>query len=85
MLDEFNLLFIKERRKELGKTLQDMADSLYMKNASTYMKYENGEYSFRAFHLPILAKELNCNLSNFFEKNFAKTANEERSPQHVQN
>lgn len=74
MLREFNLLFIKERRKELGKTLQEMADSLEMKNASTYMKYENGEYSFKAVHLPVLAKQLECNLSNFFIKNFAKTA-----------
>jgi len=74
MLREFNLLFIKKRRKELGKTLQDMADSLEMKNASTYMKYENGEYSFKAVHLPLLAKQLECNVGNFFTKNFAETA-----------
>jgi transcriptional regulator with XRE-family HTH domain len=60
MLREFNFLFIKERRKELGKTLHEMADSLEMKNASTYMKYENGEYSFKAVHLPVLAKQLEC-------------------------
>ncbi|WP_186333826.1 helix-turn-helix domain-containing protein [Paenibacillus xylanexedens] len=74
MIKEFDLLFIKERRKEMGKTLQDMADSLDLKNASTYMKYENGEYLFRAVHLPLLAEQLKCEVGNFFAKNFAKTA-----------
>lgn len=74
-MSEFNLKFIQCRRKELDKTLQEMAASLGMKNASSYMKYENGEYSFRATHLPILAKVLECKVENFFGENFAVLAN----------
>lgn len=73
-MSHFNLQFIQQRRKELNKTLQVLADALEMKNASTYMKYEKGEYSFKATHLPILATELDCKVENFFEKNFAKIA-----------
>ncbi|MEK4732835.1 helix-turn-helix domain-containing protein [Paenibacillus sp. FSL L8-0641] len=73
-MNQFNLRFIKQRRKELSKTLQDMADALDMKNASSYMKYENGEYSFKATHLPMLANELECGVENFFENDFAEIA-----------
>jgi transcriptional regulator with XRE-family HTH domain len=45
-----------------------MAESMGLKNASTYMKYEKGEYSFRAEHLPILAKTLNCEIQDLFEE-----------------
>lgn len=55
-------------------TLQEAADSMNMKNASTYMKYENGTYSFKAEQLPLLAKSLKCNTENFFVKIIAKTA-----------
>ncbi|UJW58773.1 helix-turn-helix transcriptional regulator [Bacillus sp. A116_S68] len=61
-----NLNFIKERRKELNISLQEMAVILGFKNASTYMKYERGEYSFKADHLPILANKLNCKIELFF-------------------
>ncbi|OIJ12694.1 transcriptional regulator [Anaerobacillus alkalilacustris] len=64
-----NLDFIKQRRKELNISLQDMAIKLGFKNASTYMKYERGEYSFKADHLPLLAFELRCNIENFFGNN----------------
>lgn len=70
-----NLIFIKDRRIALGITLQEMADILGLKNASTYLKYEKGEYLFKAIQLPALAQKLECNISNFFESNFAKTAN----------
>lgn len=69
-----NLPYIKKRRVELEKTLQDMADGLGMKNASTYMKYENGTYSFKAEQLPVLAKELKCKITDFFNRDVAKTA-----------
>jgi len=55
-------------------TLQDAADAMGMKNASTYMKYENGTYAFRAEQLPLLAKIFKCKIENFFIKNVAKTA-----------
>lgn len=65
----FNLEFIKERRQELNLTLQATADALEMKNASTYMKYENGTYSFKAEQLPFLADVLQCEVKNFFINN----------------
>jgi len=61
-----NLKFIKERRNELNMSLQEVANKLGFKNASTYMKYENGDYSFRADMLPELSKTLECDIQNFF-------------------
>lgn len=55
-------------------TLQEAAIAMEMKNASTYMKYENGTYSFKAEQLPLLAKVLKCSTENFFRKIIAKTA-----------
>lgn len=69
-----DLYFIKDRRIELRLSLQVVAESLGMKNASTYMKYENGTYSFKAEHLPMLAEVLNCDITDFFKINVAKTA-----------
>ncbi|AQS55627.1 helix-turn-helix domain-containing protein [Novibacillus thermophilus] len=62
-----NLVFVKNKRQKLGITLQEMAFELGFKNASTYRKYENGDYSFKANHLPILAKKLNCQINDFFK------------------
>lgn len=70
----FNLAFVKQRRQELKMTLQEAADSMNMKNASTYLKYENGTYSFKAEQLPLLAKMLKCSTENFFIKLIAETA-----------
>lgn len=61
-----NLNYIKCRRQELELSLQEMAEVLGFKNASTYTKYEKGEYAFKAIHLPLLEKELKCNMGNFF-------------------
>lgn len=70
----FNLAFVKRRRQELKMTLQEAANSMNMKNASTYLKYENGTYSFKAEQLPLLAKMLKCSTENFFIKIIAETA-----------
>lgn len=70
----FNLAFVKQRRQELRMTLQEAAESMNMKNASTYLKYENGTYSFKAEQLPLLANMLKCSTENFFIKLIAKTA-----------
>jgi hypothetical protein len=43
-----------------------MAETLGFKNASTYLKYEKGEYGFRAAHMPVLAKKLGCELRDLF-------------------
>lgn len=73
-MQTLDLQFIKLRRIELEKTLQDMADCMDMKNASTYMKYENGTYAFKAEQLPLLAKSLKCRITDFFNQEVAKTA-----------
>lgn len=70
MLD---LKFIKERRIELDLTFQEVADSMGMKHASTYYKYENGKYAFKAEQLPLLAVSLKCEITDFFKQNVAKT------------
>lgn len=71
-MEYLDLQFIKNRRIKLEKTLQDMADAVGMKNASTYMKYENGTYAFKAEHLPVLAKVLKCKIPDFFNQNVSK-------------
>lgn len=73
-MKSLDLPYIKKRRIELEMTLQDMADNLGMKNASTYMKYENGTYSFKADQLPALAKALKCKITHFFNQDVAETA-----------
>lgn len=73
-LKTFNLDFIKQRRQELEITLQDAAESMHMKNASTYLKYEKGAYSFKAEQLPLLARTLNCSPEDFFIEKISKTA-----------
>ncbi|OMC76491.1 transcriptional regulator [Paenibacillus odorifer] len=73
-MGNLNLEFIKKRRQELNLSLQEMAESLGFKNASTYMKYEDGTYSFKANHLPILANKLEAKIEDFFIENFAEIA-----------
>jgi len=65
-MDRINLPFIAKRRIERGLTLQEMAESLGFKNASTYLKYEKGDYDFKAKHMPVLAKKLKCGLNDLF-------------------
>ncbi|USG65843.1 helix-turn-helix transcriptional regulator [Brevibacillus ruminantium] len=65
-MERINLKFIARRRIEIGITLKEMAESLGFKNASTYLKYEKGDYDFKANHLPILARKLNCQLRDLF-------------------
>ena len=65
-MERLNLPFIAKRRSECKLTLQEMAESLGFRNASTYLKYEKGEYDFKANHLPILAKKLKCGLHELF-------------------
>ncbi len=75
MKQGLNLKFIRQKRKEKHIILQEMAEIMGLKNASTYMKYEKGEYSFKAEHLPILAKTFGCKIQDlFFENGFADLA-----------
>lgn len=73
---KLKLEVIKKRRLKLKISLQEMADSFGFKNASTYMKYEKGDYSFKADHVPILAEKLECTIQElFFDNEFADLAN----------
>lgn len=73
---QLNLPYISSRRIELKISLQEMAESLGLKNASTYMKYEKGDYQFKANHLPIIALKLNCTIMDlFFGEKVADLAN----------
>jgi predicted transcriptional regulator len=69
---KIDLELIKHKRNEFGLSMKNMADSLGFKNASTYLKYEKGEYSFKAEHLPILSNLLKCEIKDFFIQNVAK-------------
>ncbi|MED4530941.1 helix-turn-helix transcriptional regulator [Metabacillus fastidiosus] len=66
-MKSFNLNYIKVRRVVLELTLHDVAISMGFKNASTYMKYENGDYSFKAEQLPLLAELFKCEIIDFFD------------------
>lgn len=79
----FNLDFVIKRRKELGLSLQDMATKLGFKNASTYLKYERGDYSFKAEHLPVLARELCCEIENFFTSDVVGSATKKPAQKEV--
>ena len=63
---QFNLEFIKARRQELGISTEEMAKVLGFQNYSTYWKYENGQYRFKADMIPVLANILQCEPQNFF-------------------
>ena len=73
-METLDLRVIKEKRNKLKMSMQEMAETLEMKNASTYMKYENGTYAFKAQHLPILADALDCKISDFFSQKVAVLA-----------
>ena len=61
-----NLEFIKNKRIQLNISQQKMAEKLGFKNASTYLKYESGEYAFKADMLPLLSDILKEDMTNFF-------------------
>ncbi|RNB73138.1 helix-turn-helix transcriptional regulator [Brevibacillus panacihumi] len=69
-MEEIDLAYIIQRRLERGLTQQEMAESLGFKHASSYLKYEKGEYEFKAGHLPILAKKLHCGLQDLFGRTY---------------
>ncbi|MBN6887773.1 transcriptional regulator with XRE-family HTH domain [Cytobacillus horneckiae] len=73
-MKSLNLHFIKRKRQTLNISLQEMAESLGFKNASTYLKYENGTYAFKADQLPTLAIILRCSITDFFINKISKTA-----------
>lgn len=67
-MKEFDLEYIQKRRIELGLTMQEMAKKLGMSNASSYCKYEKGEYKLNAEMIPKLAIALKTDIKKFFTK-----------------
>lgn len=61
-----NLEYIRSRRAALGLSQQFVANALGFKNASTYLKYENGTYVFKAKMLPKLAELFEVEIDKFF-------------------
>lgn len=62
----FNLAYIAKRRKQQKITQQKMAEKLGFRQASTYLKYENGDYKIKAEMLPQLAEVLGCQVTKIF-------------------
>lgn len=71
-MKKLNLEYMRNRRLELNLSQQYLANELGFKNASTYLKYENGDYAFKADMLPLLAKILKTDIKNFFTNEIAK-------------
>jgi transcriptional regulator with XRE-family HTH domain len=65
-MKHLDLNYIKSRRIQLALSHEEMAKNLGFADSSTYWKYENGNYKFKAEQLPILAKSLKCKITNFF-------------------
>ena len=61
-----NLVYIANRRKELGITQKTMAKKIGMKSAPAYNKYEKGIYQFNANIIPSLAAALQCSINDIF-------------------
>lgn len=74
---KFKPSVIARKRAEKKISLQQMAEELGFKNASTYMHYEKGTYAFKAEQLPVVAQVLDCKVEDFFEEVVAKNATKE--------
>lgn len=72
MTSNINFSLIKKKREEKGISLEEMAQSLGFKNASTYLKYENNTYSFKLTMLPVLSKKLEIPYEKFFVNNISE-------------
>lgn len=70
---DINLEIIKSKRKQLNISQNEMAEILGFKSASTYYKYESGEYSLKANMLPIISKTLKIPMKKFFVYESSKT------------
>lgn len=63
-----DLDFVRKAREENNISLMEMAKAFGFKNASTYLRYENGDYKFKAEMLPIMSKKFKCGIEDFFCK-----------------
>lgn len=61
-----NLELIREKRKEKGYTMNQMARKLKLTNESMYSKRENGHYKFKAEEIMMLSKILDIPMNHLF-------------------
>lgn len=65
-MKELNLVLIKQRRKEMRITLQEMAELLGYQDASTYYKLERGIQKIKADQIPLIANKLKLRMNEIF-------------------
>lgn len=65
-MNKVDLAKIKQRRMEMRINQLEMARELGFLNASTYCKYEKGQYQLDANHIPVIAKKLKLKVSEIF-------------------
>ena len=63
---KLNLNLIKEKRKDKGFNIEDMARKLKLTNGSMYYKREAGHYKFRAEEVMMLASILEIPMDQLF-------------------
>lgn len=66
---KINLELIKNKRKEKGLNIDEMAEILRLTNGSMYWKRENGDYKFRAEEVIILSTTLDIPMDSLFLSN----------------
>ena len=74
-MEGLNLGLLKQKRKDSGLSLQEMANLLGYTSPSSYLKLEDGKSDFKANHLPVICEKLKCELNElFFANDFADLA-----------
>lgn len=68
-----NLDLIKETRKDMGYSLNDMANKLGFNNKSKYYRREIGEYKFQSEELPTVADVLDIPIEKIFSPEYRKS------------
>lgn len=71
---KINLELIKEKRKEKGFNIDEMAVKLGLTNGSMYWKRENGDYKFKAEETILLSQFLKIPIKQLFlSSDYSKT------------
>ena len=60
-----NLTFIRERRRELDLTQEDVAECLHLPR-TFYNRRELGRVNFKAVEIPLLAKKLKVEIEQLY-------------------
>lgn len=74
-----NLGYLKKLRQEKGVSLQAMAEAVGLTTAGGYKRIEDGENRLTADRLPLIAKKLDVNPNELYQKIFFENELDERS------